>query len=175
MKKFLVLALILVFAASASAVSVSLLSGGSSSITAAVGTVIQVDLVSDIPVISITSIDFDNPVGVATVSAVGAWNGLFTVGVNPGTLSGNDILRAQAGASAAVAAGTVLYSYSATVAGNGLLMPSMPNSYDNIKTTQSPGYFYTSIIGKNGLNITIPEPITIVLLGLGGLLLRRRK
>lgn len=182
MKKFLVLVLVLALASTASAISVSLVSGGKSTLVIGqdvqLGGTIQVDLVSDTALGALNSIDFLNTGEV--VNAVGAWSAAMQGLPNNGTLvppTGGlnaDIMRASAGNSLGGSApsGTVLYSFVATVAGTGLLCPSMGSA--DVLYTYAGSYAWGTAVLQNCLHI-VPEPVTIALLGLGGLLLRRRR
>jgi hypothetical protein len=182
MKKFLTFVVVLALASSASAVSISLVSGGASTLTlgtdVTVGQVITVDLISDTGCNGVNSIDFLN-VG-QTLGAIAGWQGTMALGIGSqnGTPTGNDIIRANANAQAGAeaGAGASLYQYTVTVGGLGTLTPVM-GAYDWFSTLTGPppyGYWYGPAITQNALHI-VPEPVTIVLLGLGGLLLRRRK
>lgn len=187
MKKFLTFVVVLALASSASAVSISLVSGGASTLTlgtdVTVGQVITVDFISDTPCSGINTVDFLN-VG-QSIGAVGAWSAtMLGIGTQPGTLVppggglNAAIMRANANALAGqeVAPGGTLYSFAATVGGLGTLTPFMGASDWFVTITGPPpnAWWYGPSIVQNALHI-VPEPVTIVLLGLGGLLLRRRK
>jgi len=175
MKKFLVIMLVLALTSMASAVSISLTSGGLSSVVVPVaGTVITVDLtVDDAPAGGINSIDFLASGG-ASINAVGAWS-VFTFAPFAGTLTAGDIMRASGNAAAGtdIAAGTVLYSFQVTVNDTGALTPQMTAA--DWGTDNGPLYAWQPT-AQNALSVSVvPEPMTIALLGLGGLFLRRRK
>jgi hypothetical protein len=178
-KKFLIFALVLALCSTASAVSVSLTSGGKSTLVQGVdwtvGQTITVDLVVDTSTKSIYVIDFLVPSAVGTAS-VGAWSAAMPNFVSPGTLDGSGNIR-DAGATcptgSPAAAGTVLYSFSVVLSDTGLISPYMVGT-DYIITGGTTVYASPTGIGQNGLHI-VPEPITIALLGLGGLFLRRRR
>ena len=187
MKKLLIFMLVLGLASTASALTISLTSGGKSTLVigvdVALNGVITVDLKADTPAMGISGIDFQNTG--ETINAVGAWVG-FPGGfaLVPGTLvpvAGGldaDIMRASGNAAVGTeaAANTVLYSFNVTVSGNGTVSPVMlPTDVFSTMTGPPPyGYWFGAAITQNALTI-IPEPMTIALLGLGGLLLRRRK
>ena len=182
MKKLLVLGLVLCLAAVALGdwdVTVRLESAGKNTLVIGtdvlLGQVIVVDLLADTVCAGITGIDFLNTS--QTINAVGSWVG-FPSGYDlvNGTLTpaggglGADIMRAS-GMSPEVAANTVLYSFNATVSGPGTLELFMGPG-----DTFYLGYLpcaYPNIL-LQPLNI-IPEPVTMALLALGGLLLLRRR
>ena len=187
MKKLLIFMLVLSLASMANAVTISLTSGGKITLVigvdVALNQVITVDLKADTPCSGINNIDFTNTG--ETIGAVGAWTPWANAAVSfPGNLvpiAGGldaDIMRAFANANLGTeaASNTVLYSFSATVSGVGILTPVM-GAVDWFTTMTGPppyGYWSGAQITQNALNI-IPEPMTIALLGLGGLLLRRRR
>lgn len=182
MKKLLILMLVLGLVSTASAVSVSLTSGGNS--TLIIGTnvnindVITVDLTFDVASTGLSEIDFVSSTsgGIKPlIAAIGAWTGGMITLADNGTLSGGNIIDADSNAALGfdVAAGTIVYSFLATVKGTGEITPVM-TSADFYFTKTSPYFYYGNVVTQNALTI-VPEPATIMLLGLGGLLLRRRK
>jgi len=174
MKKFLVLMLVLGLASAASAttINLSLTVGGSSSVSYTSGNTYQVDLKADQDLKAIGEIDFIVETS-SNTSALGAWINGPAGGLNdPGTLTGNDILNAWYGANDLRTAGTVLYSFNVTVYANGTA------SIDNLSYIFDPAYVMPPTnydIGTLSGVSFVPEPMTIALLGLGGLFLRRRK
>jgi hypothetical protein len=178
-KRLLILGLVLALPAMASAVSVSLQSGGQGTLVlgvdVTVGQVIQVDLISDTATTGISSIDFV-PAG-ETINAAGVWNAAYFAAApisTEGLLSGGSILNARGLAATGKngPAGSVLYSFNVTVDGVGTVSPVMGTG--DFFFDSAGAFTFGSAVTQNALNI-VPEPATIALLGLGGLLLRRRK
>ena len=179
-KRLLILGLVLALPAMASAVSVSLTSGGMSTLVlgtdVTVGQIIQVDLVSDTACTGISSIDF--VAAGEMINAAGAWNAaLFAAPPmsTPGTyVAPLAILRARGLGKAATvsSAGAVLYSFNATVQGVGNICPVMCTT--DFFFDSAGQFVWGPNVAQNCL-VIVPEPATIALLGLGGLLLRRRK
>ena len=183
MKKFLIIGLVLVLAPVANAATAYLTSGGLSTVSAAIDAVITVDLKLDIASKGIQSIDFLSDGQL--ISALGAWDtspAVYDGPGTPGTLTSGDILNAIGNVGPGdleVAAHTTLYSFDVTVKDNenpgGNTVGLFMGSSDVVFITDSPGYILGTAITQTPLTI-IPEPMTIALLGLGGLfLLRRRK
>ena len=188
MKKLLTILLVLALAPMAFG-NATLSSGGKTTLVLGtdvdVDDVITVDLTFDCELTGISYIDFlpsaPNVGDIQPIVAVGAWEPCFNTLPSAGTLSGGDILDAEAFMTAGwslgtgslgVATGTVLYSFSATVKGTGQIdayLAATDTIFDLNNTTGM-------TVGSNfvGLEI-VPEPMTIALLGLGGLFLMRRR
>ena len=196
MKKLLTIVLVLALAQIAFGGSAILTSGGKSALElgptgdVTVGQVITVDMTSDSELTGLKYVDFVpsdtcEEDGKPTI-AVGAWTACMNPATaNNGTLIGQDIIDAAAAMTLGwslgtggkgVATGTVLYSFSATVNGYGRIDPAYQNPPDLYYDKNNPaGTSFYMGLGNAGLEI-VPEPMTIALLGLGGLfLLRRRK
>ena len=180
-KRLLILGLVLALPAMASAVTVnlSLVSGGQSSLNlgtdVTVGQVITVDLVCDTAVLGMGSLMSFVPTG-ETISAPGSFvDASINAAVsNPGVMAGGSITSFGFAVNTGqnVAAGNIIYSFSATVDGVGNIAPVMGTG--DFLQPVSGGILFSSGVTQNALYI-VPEPATIALLGLGGLLLRRRK
>ena len=173
MKKLLILMLVLVMASAASAVTVSLTVGGSSTVACALGTTHTVDMSVDQAAKGCANIDYLADTGISPT--LGAWITALTATSSPGTIIGNDIMDAYGNSAGGVAdqsADTILYSFDVTVNAYGDVTPYMDPMADAFFTDVSPGFFQA---GTFAAVTFVPEPMTIVLLGLGGLFLRRRK
>ena len=178
MRKVLILALLLGIAplASAGIINLSLTSGGNSSV--AIGTTaITVQLKADQDLKTITNIDFTSTsTNVIQASGYG-WLVGESATTGDGTQSSNLIDDAYMGSLSIVTAGTVLYEFDVMPAVVGTIgiadMGVIPDPYaDPFANPPDPDNY---VIGNlTGLNV-VPEPATIALLGLGGLLLRRRR
>ena len=154
--------------------TLKLTSGGLSEITVAPGTVVTVDMSVDRAVKGGKYIDFLADPGL-NIASVGAWIPILQTAGGPGSLIGGNILDAlsnQTGGTTDTPANTVLYSFNVTANASGQVSPYM-SATDAFFMTPSPGYFQVSTLSP--LTINIPGPMTFVLLGLGGLLLRCRK
>jgi hypothetical protein len=198
MKKVLVLVLVLAMATAANALTVDIQHDGSSSVTATAGDTITVtikaDTAADSYALSLGSTT-TSTAGDATATALGTLTAGFDSINNAGTLR-NGMTNYQGARyilidringsvlleSPSVAAGTTLYSFD-------LKIPDLASNGDTFTVDAAVGFgvFSPPPAGYghqvNGLNpdttnlllITVPEPMTIALLGLGGLFLRRRK
>jgi len=185
------LAIILVLVLAPMAFGAHLTSGGKDTLVlgpgkdVTVGDVITVDLTFDCELTGIRYIDFissaPNPGDVRPViSSVGSWAPCMQPDSDPGTLVSGDIMDAEGvltfwtlgTGELGVAAGTILYSFSATVNGVGRIDPYMGPS-DLYYDKSNPGGTNYGLV-MYGVEI-VPEPMTIALLGLGGLFLAHRR
>ena len=194
MKKLLIFILVLAMACVANALSVGIQSGGSGAADVVANQVVTVDVVPDFDVA-----DFLISVGQTTTSAAGeAIGALGTVDSGVFDLSAVDgflvngapvgpyvIMSHVSGiiqtGSDPSPANVSVYSFSLTIPSaaaigdiftiddiGGDINPGLPPTGTNFNNT--------AVTGASPLVLTvIPEPMTICLLGLGGLLLRRRK
>jgi hypothetical protein len=204
MKKFLILLLVLAMASWANAVpTLSIVSGGNSAVNATKGSTINVDVVSDTACTNIMACTFTEDTASTaghSTSAVGSLHTGFdgttnSVGgsvdtaanfsVGPGADRYILVHRVNGGiltGSPSIAAGQKLYKDMQ------ITLPALASVGDTFtidfatgyKTVGSPPAYTLNQDGvapnSNALVITIvPEPMTLVLLGLGGLFLRRRK
>jgi hypothetical protein len=181
MKKLLTLFLVLVFATAASATTVNLtLSSDDDYTNVDPGTVITVkfSINQDIKAIvadgSSPGIDF-TVTGATNTFAVGDWTDATAIGTNDGSLSSGDIVGAYYNTLTTKTAGTVLYTASLTINENGTVGMSDLQSDEFLDPSSGFPPSYYTIGTVTGFNVTVPEPMTIALLGLGGLFLRRRK
>jgi hypothetical protein len=181
MKKLLTMFLVLGIASAASATTVNLtLSSDDVYTDVTPGTIITVKFSIDQNIKSIANtgsspgIDFTVS-GATNTFAVGSWTDATVVGTTPGTLSSGDIVGAYYTTLNLKNAHTVLYTASLTINENGSVGMSDLDNDEFVDPSQDfPPIFYT--IGTvTGFNVTVPEPMTIALLGLGGLFLRRRR
>ena len=190
MKKLLTIVLVLALAPMAFG-NASLTSGGKASLElgngkdVTVGSVITVDMTFDAELTGLQYVDFvpgaANVGDVAPTIAVGAWAPCLSQFADNGTLTAGDIMDAAGfipspwslgTGGLGVATGTVLYSFQATVNGTGQIAPEFQGGdlYYDINNPTGTNYGLTGI----GM-VIIPEPMTIALLGLGGLFLVRRR
>lgn len=176
MKKFLIVMLVLVMASAASALELTLTTDD----PIVAGTTITVDLKADFDCSGIMKIDFVPTGAGISIPAVGTWPlPMAPATGGNGTLSGGSIVRAEgytATGGTNATAGTVLYSFDldiTTVAGQEVAPVMTDGAYDYAFQNPGPSYYAASTITQTPL--VIPEPMTIALLGLGGLFLRRRK
>ena len=126
---------------------------------------------------SVVTLNFKDTVGGALMGGFGAVNigidqGTFTsVTAHPGTL-GNGFTGAADGAGFAVT-GDMTYMFTPAPADNVVLSIVFEATGTPIEVAVAGGYNAADI---SGLSTTlVPEPMTLGLLGLGGLFLRRRK
>jgi hypothetical protein len=185
MKKLLAFVLVLGIASMANAASCELylLINGSSTYNPASGLTPTVDLYIDVDASSIYDaddasggMDFVKSVTTGTITlSVGDWiPGSSTESV--GSISSGDIVDAywyKAGGADDHPANTIIYSFSITLSSDatGTISPFMSSNDRVVKGLLTHAYnenTYTPVT-------IVPEPMTIMLLGLGGLFLRRRK
>ena len=176
MKKLLILMLVLGIASAAQAATMNLTLGSADTYTdVPVGTVITVTLTTDDVVKNWEAIDFT--ASGSNTATGGSWQVGNAGASDDGTESAGDITGAQMAVvmGEEYLAGTVLYQFSATINEDGTIGMANVSCIDPYGSPPMPPPYYT--IGTlNGLDVTIvPEPMTIMLLGLGGLFLRRRR
>jgi hypothetical protein len=179
MKKFLILMLVLGLTAVVNGVAVNLtLSSADDYTDVTPGTVITVDFSIDQNfkiVANATGIDF-TVTGASNAMALGSWqNDPAPTGTTDGALApdGLSITGAAANWLLTQTAGTILYKYELTINEPGCVDMANLDDADFMILPPPPGQFYT--IGQvTGFCFT-PEPMTVALLGLGGLFLRRRQ
>lgn len=140
---------------------------------------ITVNLTLDFASTGIYQIDFISS-GSVVINDVGTWKtpmNTWSGGPCNGTLQGGDIVGAYAetlNGATEVDADAVLYSFEVTVNGSGELTPYM-SSTDYAFTLNPPDYGYTGDeLTMSGMTVS-PEPMTVALLSIGGLLLRLRR
>jgi len=181
MKRFLTLFLVLAIASVAPAGIITFQTSNAGPIN--VGDSVTVSLVADTGVSSVT---MGNILGGVVASDNAIYAGLLTIPgfhtpgtlVNNGTTLINKVIGSVAFQAPAVAAGVALYSFTWTATAEGVFLFST-NDNSATFTTTSIGFADGTFTGNAGIgseSITvIPEPISIALLGLGGLFIRRRK
>ena len=182
MKKVVTLMLVLGMASMASAAMVNLtLSTTDDTDNVLVGSIITVDLTFDqnmTVITNTTGVDF-TVTGATNGVALGAWaNDPITSpadATSNGTLNGTNIEDAWVAYLTKQVAGTVLYSFELTINEDGTLgLADVGAGEIKDPAILMPPSYYT--IGEvAGFDVTIPEPATMALLGLGSLLLRRKK
>jgi len=175
MKKLLILMLVLGIASAVQATTINVtLSTSDAHIGVPIGTVITVDMTADQTVTNIPNIDFT--ASGSNTATGGSWQ-VGNPGVSlDGTETAGDIIGAKlaVGLGEQYTAGTLLYQFSATINEDGTIGMANATINDPFGMPPIPPPLYT--IGElNGIDVTIPEPMTILLLGLGGLFLRRRR
>jgi len=189
MKKLLVTLMVLGLCSVSSAVPLYYQSG-TGSVDVMENTVVTINIVSDLAVktfLTSTAITANN----TTFSevALGTVSSLFTLTRNPGQLKNGSVANVwvygETGAvnstnfDPAVPAGTILGTFTLRVGAKGGTITISDYSGSNFgpptssKYTPDGGALTTTDMPNLVLNV-IPEPVTIALLGLGGLFLRRR-
>jgi hypothetical protein len=179
MKKLLILMLVLGLTAVVNGIVVNITLSSSDNYTNVTpGTVITVDFSIDQTIRIIantTGIDF-TATGATNEMALGSWqNSPSATGTSNGTLATDklSITGASANWLTDQTAGTILYSYELTINVPGCVGMANLDGADFMIPPPPPGQFFA--IGTVTSFCFTPEPMTIVLLGLGGLFLRRRR
>jgi hypothetical protein len=174
MKKLLILMLVLGLTSAVQATTLNLTLSSADVYTDVLpGTVITVTLTADQTIKNFKEgIDFTAS-GTNALSS-GSWQVGNASVSDDGTESAGDIVGAYmlAVMGEQYTAGTVLYQFSATINEDGHIGMANVSCIDPA-VPMPPTYYQIGAL--NGLDVTIPEPMTIVLLGLGGLFLRRRR
>jgi hypothetical protein len=176
MKKLLILMLVLGMASAANAASAELYlkSGGLSTLPAtAIGTTITVDLYVDVDLAGINKVDFGFGTATGTMTK-GSWFNAGSTSSAGDDSSGTSIVDAywnKSGGAADYQKDTIMYSFSVGVTTGGTILPIM-----NTGDAANRGFTQYTAAENTYTPLTIlPEPMTIALLGLGGLFLRRRR
>jgi hypothetical protein len=184
MKKFFVLLLVMALAPLANAdLTLSAPGGAAPGDTIGVSLVTTAgELVSSVVLALVTDNGGNGFPGVATP---GSWNPDFTLSTDPGANGGGfgfgngDIVAATGEADAGDSATGTLYSYTYTIDIGAALGSTINFTIEDIPAFQ---LFSTAFdvqgapIAMSGTSVeVVPEPMTLCLLGLGGLFLRRRK
>ena len=177
MKKLLILMLVLGIASAVQAATMTVdLTTDDPHLNVAPGTVITVKLTTDNVIKNFAGINFTASGTNTAAIGGGGWQ-VGNSAVSPdGTESAGDIIGAYMLATAGeeYLAGTVLYTFSATINEDGTIGMANVSCIDPYGVPPMPPKYYDLTL--NGLDVTIvPEPMTILLLGLGGLFLRRRR
>ena len=184
MKKLLVLVLALALASTAYAGLSYQLNGGGTSV--AQNSSVTIEVVADAIVSSFT-IGGVTMTGSGTIGAVGTLNAKFDAMPLAGTLKNGatsniyifDLGGGTQAGSPKPAAGEVIYSFSlGTGAAGGTITIDDFSGTNPFPPPPTPKLTQLNLVNDNpaALVLTIiPEPVTIALLGLGGLFLRRRK
>jgi len=173
MKKILILviALALGISAGATAVTVGL---QASDLTVYAGDAVTIDLISDTACTGIDEFNITADAGIA-LPANGIFNGGFDWEIIGLSTSLDDIEGFTTSASGPITAGIWIFRFDVVVNATGDVIlgydPDWVSFFDGNAVDR-----WQDVVVGGPLTITvIPEPMTIALLGLGGLLLRRRK
>ena len=176
MKNLMILACVLVLAPAASGMLIFSTPDDLGGNTVMENTSITIEVTGDV---ATTSFDLNVDMGgVYSTLAVGTYNAGFSSGsvgavvVNPVEIQG---VAGDIGGGSTIAAGQVLYDFTLTAGAknNTITIDSFAGMSGGppLYTTHNGGDVVASTLTLN----IVPEPATIVLLGLGGLLLRRRR